>query len=488
MEASGFLIAEDDSVRLIFQHLDAAALDAARATCRSWHKLSSEPQLWRKLAASAFWADAPDAQPALPIAPVGGGLMSNADGGSYMPSSAVEHIADWRVAYYRWAALSRYVDGGCGTSARLWIQIAGAWATIEQFVREKIPEIEQTLCRPTTPDQLVKLRSRALRYTYAIHNGQDLGIDRFLLVHDDAGVRANMSSLWHGLFGGYKVYSSCVCMRMHPLSVGTGIASSLAAGFFRIANQGAGGGEHAMEDRREPLELLSTSSRSINRCFAVDSEDGIYYRSERGEWIQAAPTLGAWLSEYARRLSSSYYRVGEVDNACRAILLFPDQVDGLWCSRSVTQGIEVVASALCTPEHPQAFAYSLRLRMLADCPHTSAQLFQRRWTITDGQGPPRHVVGEGVVGKFPVLTHGGYRDDEQSGSLDGQPFANAVPAGPQRPGSFVYQSFSGPMDAAEGGRFGGEILFVPGTVSTPTGEPFVVTVAPFALARPEFIY
>jgi hypothetical protein len=44
------------------------------------------------------------------------------------------------------------------------------------------------------------------------------------------------------------------------------------------------------------------------------------------------------------------------------------------------------------------------------------------------------------------------------------------------------------MDAAEGGRFGGEILFVPGTVSTPTGEPFVVTVAPFALARPEFIY
>lgn len=477
------LILEDqDSLRLILLHLDAAALEAARATCRAWHKLGSEPQLWRKLAASAFWADRVDAQPALPIAPLGGGMMGSSDGGSYMPSSAVEPAADWRVAYHRWAALSRYVDGGRGTDAQLWLQIAGAWAAIERFARERFPEVEQTLCRPTAPDQLVKLRSRALRYTYAIHNGQDLAIDRFLLVHDEAGVRANMGSLWHGLFGGYHVYSSCVCMRMHPLSVATGIASSLASGFLRAARR-------ATEEPRE-LELLSTSSRSLNRCFAVDDEDAVYCRSERGEWLEAAPALGAWLCEYARRLSSGYYRVGEVGDggACRAILLFPDQVDGLWCSRAVTQGIEVVASAVYAPEHPQAFAYSLRIRMHADGPHQSAQLFQRRWTITDGRGPPRQVVGEGVVGKFPVVFAGGYRDDEQLGSLAGRPFAAAVPAGPQRQGWFVYQSFSGPMEAAEGGRFGGEILFVPGTVSAPTGEPFAVAVAPFALARPEFIY
>lgn len=40
----------------------------------------------------------------------------------------------------------------------------------------------------------------------------------------------------------------------------------------------------------------------------------------------------------------------------------------------------------------------------------------------------------------------------------------------------------------EGGTFGGELQFVPGTREEPTGSEFDVIVVPFPLRRPEFIW
>lgn len=338
-----------------------------------------------------------------------------------------------------------------------------------------------------------------------------------MLAHDKEGVHNNMASLWHGLFGGYSAYRHNVCMRMHPASVGASIVTQLGPDVFRLpdaALQGAPGGpeggaaaasqaemeDAAMEecggayDPTKPdnrLELLSTSY-GFNRCFAVDARAAVWCRGQGGAWELAARSVSAWFCEYARRLSTGFYRVGQVYGPLpgEGIVLFPECPDGEWCTRCVTQGIEVVASALYTPEHPQTFAYSLRMRMAADAPRTSAQLFRRLWTIEDGNDePPRRVSGEGVVGMFPVLrAGGGYRNDEQTASLAVRPFEMAVPPGTEHPGWFVYQSFSGPMRSPEGGRFGGEIEFYPGTVTNPTGPPFNVTVLPFRLAKPEFVY
>jgi uncharacterized protein affecting Mg2+/Co2+ transport len=81
------------------------------------------------------------------------------------------------------------------------------------------------------------------------------------------------------------------------------------------------------------------------------------------------------------------------------------------------------------------------------------------------------VRGSGVIGKFPLLREGGWRDDEQDPSGHVQP-------GNECQGVFAYQSMSEPRDSFEG-----EILFVPGSLAEPTGQPFPVTVPRFPLAR-----
>ena len=116
----------------------------------------------------------------------------------------------------------------------------------------------------------------------------------------------------------------------------------------------------------------------------------------------------------------------------------------------------------------------------------TAQLRSRHWVITPAPssagiqgGEVEHVRGEGVVGKYPVLREGGYRDDEQS-------YGGGVGAGRWKDGTFVYQSQSGRRPP--GGTFGGELTLVPGTIDEPTGAPFDVDVPPFALVRPDFFF
>jgi len=97
------------------------------------------------------------------------------------------------------------------------------------------------------------------------------------------------------------------------------------------------------------------------------------------------------------------------------------------------------------------------------------------------------VSGEGVVGKFPVLTRAGWRDDSQVANMT-HGFSTAVLPGEEREGEFVYQSFSGMTRGPRGGSFRGELEFVPGEVSAPTGEPFRVVCPEFALRKPRFLY
>eukprot|EP00952_Eustigmatos_sp_NYUAD-ZCMA_P006848 29270-Eustigmatos_ZCMA.PRE.1 len=60
--------------------------------------------------------------------------------------------------------------------------------------------------------------------------------------------------------------------------------------------------------------------------------------------------------------------------------------------------------------------------------------------------------------------------------------------GPDRWGPFVYQSCSGRFTGERGGTFGGELIFVPGSLTRPEGSEFNVTVARFPLTRPAYIF
>ena len=96
-------------------------------------------------------------------------------------------------------------------------------------------------------------------------------------------------------------------------------------------------------------------------------------------------------------------------------------------------------------------------------------------------------VGDGVVGKFPVLRDGGWRDDAQVGPMS-LGFADAVQEGEDCDGEFVYQSFSGPMTSHQGGSFEGVLEFHPGDAANPTGPKFDVVCPKFLLKCPAFLF
>ena len=95
----------------------------------------------------------------------------------------------------------------------------------------------------------------------------------------------------------------------------------------------------------------------------------------------------------------------------------------------------------------------------------TCQLRTRHWRITDARGRVERVDGASVIGKFPLLRDGGWRDDSQDRYGD-------VGRGQEMTGCFAYQSCSGCS-----GSFGGQLRFTPGSIESPTGADFDMTVA-----------
>lgn len=79
-----------------------------------------------------------------------------------------------------------------------------------------------------------------------------------------------------------------------------------------------------------------------------------------------------------------------------------------------------------------------------------------------------------------LSVQGGWRDDEDNG-------AGAVMEGDRRAGEFTYQSCSGRTTGPQEASFGGELLFVPGSLQEPQGQEFEVIVGRFPLRVPEWI-
>merc|ERR1719321_1859359 len=94
----------------------------------------------------------------------------------------------------------------------------------------------------------------------------------------------------------------------------------------------------------------------------------------------------------------------------------------------------------------------------------------------------QNVDGNGVIGLFPILCDEGWVLNRESDPHQqyGEPGEKIMP------GAFTYHSCAGRTSLR--GKFGGHMTLFPGTRKKPTGPPFNVTLAPFTLCVPEFIY
>ncbi len=122
-------------------------------------------------------------------------------------------------------------------------------------------------------------------------------------------------------------------------------------------------------------------------------------------------------------------------------------------SEAVTEGIRITVRSMYVPErsNPSAsywfFAYEVTILNESDEP---AQLLNRHWIITDGDGKVEEVIGEGVVGETPELEPGE---------------------------AFTYTSFC-PLRTETGTMHGTYGMI------RPDGREFDATIAPFTLTEP----
>ena len=77
--------------------------------------------------------------------------------------------------------------------------------------------------------------------------------------------------------------------------------------------------------------------------------------------------------------------------------------------REITDGIQVDVEPAFVPERSDPernyffFDYKISIKNIGQ---TTAQLINRHWVITDGNGKVEHVRGPGVVGEQPTLEPG----------------------------------------------------------------------------------
>jgi uncharacterized protein affecting Mg2+/Co2+ transport len=207
-----------------------------------------------------------------------------------------------------------------------------------------------------------------------------------------------------------------------------------------------------------------------------------------------------WFEEHANRLHHEWYSVGKLfpdersSNRTMSLLKYPTVSDTCRCSRAVTRGIEIIASAVHIGEiSPHTFVYSIRMRLLTPedgdeylSPEQRGfemcQLMSRHWMIhrhAPNQDEPsiEEVRGNGVIGYFPLLSEGGHVKYYNGGE-------GMVCFG-DFSGGFTYQSCT---VADTSGTIEGYLQFVPGSISSPTGAVFDVRVDAFPLQFPRYLY
>jgi len=201
-------------------------------------------------------------------------------------------------------------------------------------------------------------------------------------------------------------------------------------------------------------------------------------------------SLLRWFEEHAYRLESEFLSVGKIDRF-DSIVRYPTVADTANCSRAVTRGVEIVASSIYVPE-AGLHTYSIRIRLLTPSDgdeymtpqergFETCQLVSRHWKISSWDnsqhnGPPNveNVRGEGVIGMYPLLFEGGFRNYTTGEDHE-------LEEGENTDGQFSYQSCTQAESRQHSGYIEGFLHFRPGSISEPRGVLFDVRVDLFPL-------
>ena len=291
-----------------------------------------------------------------------------------------------------------------------------------------------------------------------------------------------------GLIGGYQAYDYCSCAGIirviandHAQMYGQSIDGVVVSDcYLSYATSGARRKLY-VESSTGHLKFMGGQNNDVTFCVAK---------------TPSPEDILNWMDYHTKRMVNGEIGISamDFDQTMRALTLFPRfptrstpiVTEGIQpVSRAVVRGVEIIASAVYVPQaqHRIGYIYSIRIRLLTPQDGSEyqspeqrgferCQLATRNWNITNNAtGHTSNVAGRGVIGMFPLLYEGGYVNNR----------------GQSSPGTFQYQSCSGPMD--NGGSFSGFIEFVPGNIRQPAGVPFRAEVRPFELDnRPEFVY
>lgn len=267
-------------------------------------------------------------------------------------------------------------------------------------------------------------------------------------------------------------------------------------------------------------QCLAFDMHGLPKMFAVDSNTGAMFlvtlteRSNRAVRIckhSQEDEMLLWLENYVAQLHERDIRVGitgsyENGNA-KGIPLFPTLLPHdkalitppplktrrmmfpniPICSRTVTRGIEVIASAVYATQAFQTFGYiySIQLRLLPknhkdySSPKTrgfaTCQLLASNIQTTDSATQQtRHIRCQGIGNLFPlypILSEEGYIEEDTIAM-----------------GHFQCQMTTGARGPSRG-FLQGALQFVPGSIDAPTGPRFDLPIASFLLDNePDFVF
>ncbi|TVU03654.1 hypothetical protein EJB05_50006 [Eragrostis curvula] len=354
-------------------------------------------------------------------------------------------------------------------------RVKSFWSSFKSWLSENFPEAFITLCNGVSEAQIKSAEDdlgfklpMPTKLLYRFCNAQ------LPFTADDA---ANKRISTHGIIGGYAFYNHLVNVHLSPLEQ---IVEETKEFYREFNERGVFNG----------LNLIVVATSWFHpKTFLLNCSSGELYVGTNnlpdGEMIPCVPKalvrptdnnmpqdgLLLWLEEHLKRLQSGMIKTRMLTTA-KYLSLYPELPPS--CTSAVTNGVKVVrASAVFVPEHHEIggpdcsnlYTYSVRLSLPEACMvdgiyYSSCQLHSRHWTIRSRDSIVSDIHGEGVIGEYPVLSPG---KDE-----------------------FVYESCA-PLPHGPG-SVEGSFSFVPGMLSRPEGKPFEVTVAPFPLEVPEYIF
>ena len=252
----------------------------------------------------------------------------------------------------------------CTISGPFFLRAGRMWQKIEHWCDRSGDygqKIESTLSpgRPFYPNTS-NANLSAFQAVYAFYAGQ----------HDDMVTQRPT-----GLFGGFQAYdvisnTRWIKPRMRPRThPPTQDYVVIARGAGKVISMLVSTGQVYSISRRNPQLVATPCPGGIDRHISNG------HTLERPVNIaDGKDSILRWFEEYAHRLHQSFYAVGILDprddddgndtaDAMLSLLRYPTVNDSANCSRAVTRGVEVVASATLV-EEVGMFVYSIRMRML----------------------------------------------------------------------------------------------------------------------------